>query len=159
MPKNKKASLARAIILCALIFFETSAAPAQSMRRSLTSPRLVSPNSDAPSVEAYKESLPEKDVDLFVGKIIRKDADKVIVYVMSTPARIPDRTPLYYACDAKMRPTAVLENLNIIHKACAAFQVSQGSVMLGDVVMVKYIAPKKTENSEGEKIDKTTQEE
>jgi hypothetical protein len=115
---------------------------------------MVSPNSDAPSVEAYKASLPEKDIDLFIGKIIRKDSDNVIVYVMSTPNKIPDRVTLYYACDPKMRPTAILENLNIIHKACAAFKVVQGSAMLGDVVMVKYIAPQKPENSDGNEKDK-----
>ena len=96
---------------------------------------MVSPNSDAPSVEAYKASLPEKDIDLFIGKIIRKDSDNVIVYVMSTPNKIPDRVTLYYACDQKMRPTAILENLNIIHK-------------------VKYIAPQKPENSDGNEKDK-----
>lgn len=148
MPTNKKNFFARAIfILCALAFCGLENGHAQSMRRSLTSPRLVSPNSDSPAVEAYKASLPEKDIDLFIGKIIRKDGDNVIVYVMSTPSKIPNRVTLYYACDQKMRPTAILENLNIIHKACAAFKVVQGSAMLGDVVMVKYIAPKKTENS------------
>ena len=155
MRKNKKIFNARTIFLvCAFVFCGLGIAYPQSMRRSLTSSRMVSPNSDAPSVEAYKASLPEKDIDLFIGKIIRKDSDNVIVYVRSTPNKIPDRVTLYYACDQKMRPTAILENLNIIHKACAAFKVVQGSAMLGDVVMVKYIAPQKPENSDGNEKDK-----
>jgi hypothetical protein len=48
---------------------------------------------------------------------------------------------MYYACDSKMTPTAILENINIAHRSCATFKTKSGTTLVGDTVMVKYFAP------------------
>lgn len=117
-------------LLCA------SFADAQSVRRKLTD--RVAPS---PSLRAYVDSMQKRDIDIFVGRVVRVDGEYAIVYVMS-PSVIRERVPVYYACDERMRPTALLQNQKISHRACSTFKVSKGEVRIGDTVMVKYLAPK-----------------
>ena len=112
---------------------------AQSTRRGLG--RRVS---QSPVMRQYLENLPQQDIDLYVGKIIRKDGDFVIVSIMS-PSVVKGRIPMYYACDSQMTPTAILENINVSHRSCATFKTKSGTALVGDIVMVKYFAPEKKE--------------
>ena len=127
----------RAAFFCLLSLALVPAADAQSTRRGLG--KRVAPS---PALRQYLANLPERDIDLYVGRIVRKDGDIAIVNIMS-PSTVRDRTPLYYACDSKMTPTAVLESAGASHRSCAAFKIVSGDALVGDVVMVKYFAPKK----------------
>lgn len=115
------------------------AAPAevfgQSARRKLTG--RVAPS---PSMRQYLANPPHKDIDLYVGRIVRKDGEFVIVSVTS-PNAVRGRTPMYYACDAKMNPTAILQNMKVSHRSCSTFKTLSGTALVGDVVMVKYLSP------------------
>ncbi len=94
----------------------------------------------SPALVRYSELRPERDIDMFLGKIIMKNDDTVYVYI-SSPVKLPARTPLYYACDPKMRPTSILSPTGMRHKACAVFKIKEGEAIVGDSVMVKYLAP------------------
>lgn len=129
------------ISLCATFFCSLALllacadAHAQSSRWKLTG-RVA----QSPSMRQYLSNLPQKDIDLYVGKIVRKDGEFVIVNVMS-PSTVKDRVPMYYACNAQMQPTAILQNMKISHRACATFKTVSGTAIVGDTVMVKYFAP------------------
>ena len=125
-----------AILFCGIVAFVADLS-AQSARRGLG--RRVAPS---PAMRQYLDSLPQKDIDLYVGKIVRKDGEFVIVSIMS-PNTVKDRIPMYYACDSKMTPTAILENINVAHRSCATFKTKSGTALVGDTVMVKYFAPEK----------------
>ncbi len=145
MPKNSKhtathvGNFLRALFFCLLCCAAAESALSQSVRRGLTG--RVAPS---PAMRQYLEHLPQKEMDFYVGRIVRKDGDTVIVNIMS-PSTVRDRAPMYYACDVKMRPTAILKYAKISHRSCAAFTVESGTALVGDVVMVKYLAPEKDE--------------
>ena len=131
------------ILFCVVVsIFFTTQSSAQSTRRGLG--QRVAPS---PAMRQYLKNLPQKDIDLYVGKIVRKDGDYVIVSVMS-PNVVKDRIPMYYACDSKMTPTAILENINIAHRSCATFKTKSGTTLVGDTVMVKYFAPEPPKTKE-----------
>jgi len=132
----------RASLFSGIGLFIAASAFAQSERRP--SMGRIAPS---PSLKHYLANLPEVDVDLYVGKIVRKDGDYVIVNVMS-PSSVPNRQPVYYACDVKMRPTSILEYAGISHRSCATFKTASGTAITGDTVMVKYAAPKKEEKQQ-----------
>ena len=131
-----------AILFCVLIsVIFISESSARSIKRGIASH--TAPRTESPIIQKYLEQLPQqKDIDLYVGKIVRQDGDYVIVSIMS-PNVIKDRIPMYYACDSKMTPTAILENINISHRSCATFKTKSGTALVGDIVMVKYFAPEK----------------
>ena len=131
MPKNSKHTAThvwnflRALFFCLLCCAATEPALAQSIRRGLTG--RVAPS---PAMRQYLENLPQKDMDFYVGRIVRKDGDTVIVNIMS-PSTVRDRAPMYYACDVKMRPTAILKYAKISHRSCAAFTVENSKTSPG----------------------------
>ena len=94
-----------------------------------------------------KDINAQSDIDVYIGKIVRIDGEYAIVAV-SSPSKIKDRVPMYYACDSKMTPTAILENINVAHRSCATFKVRNGKVLIGDIVMVKYFAPEPPKTKE-----------
>ncbi len=114
----------------------TISANAQSMRRNLTAP---SPTQKARALKP----IPEKDIDVYLGRIVR--IEKNIVFVnISTSAKPPsNRTAIFFSCDASFAPASILEPLGIRHRNCVAFKVIEGTAALGDAVSVKYLAPKK----------------
>lgn len=120
-------------IFAAAIFATT--ASALSMRRSLNAP---SPTHRA----RILNPPPERDIDAYLGKIVRKDGDIVIVNI-TTNFRSPDRKAVFFGCDANLTPTSILQPLGITHKNCAAFRVVEGTAIVGDGAMVKYFAPEK----------------
>ncbi len=131
---NTPRALSLAAVFCvAIAIFFPSTADAQSTRRGLK-------RSQTLAMKQFLASQPLKDIDLYLGRVVRKDGDFVIVNITS-PNVIKDRIPMYYACDQKMIPTAILESLQFKHRSCALFKTQSGEVLVGDVVMVKYLAP------------------
>ena len=123
------------INLCAILFcvfialFSTSVSAQDDAQANTTKPELK-----------LKDINSQSDIDAYIGKVVRIDGEYVIVAV-SSPSKIKDRVPMYYACDSKMTPTAILENINIAHRSCATFKTKSGTTLVGDTVMVKYFAP------------------
>ncbi len=135
-------NLPRAISLAAIFCVLIALAPkvlAQSTRRGLK-------RSQTLAMKLYIASQPQKDIDLYLGRIVRKDGDYVIVTITS-PNVIKDRVPMYYACDKKMMPTAILESPEFKHRSCAVFKTQSGKPLVGDTVMVKYLAPKEEDST------------
>ncbi len=132
---KKPRAISLAAIFCLIAIFASTAVNAQSARRGLSAKRTQSL-----AMKHYLKNLPLEDIDLYVGKVIRKDGEYVIVKIMS-PNVVKDRIPMYYACDNQMSPTAILENINISHRSCATFKTQSGTALVGDTVMVKYFAP------------------
>ena len=83
---------------------------------------------------------------MYLGKIVRKDGNVAIVNIV-TNFRSPDRKAVFFGCDISMTPTSILKPLGITHRTCAAFEVSEGSATVGDLVMVKYFAPEKEDKN------------
>ena len=130
---------ARAALAFALAAALSPAADAVSMRRGI----------DAPSPTRRARRLnppPERDLDVNLGKIVRKDGNVAIVNIV-TNFRSPDRKAVFFGCDVSMTPTSILRPLGITHRTCAAFEISEGSAALGDSVMVKYFAPEKDDKN------------
>ena len=130
---------ARAALVFALAAALSPAADAVSMRRGL----------DAPSPTRRARRLnppPERDIDVYLGKIVRKDGNVAIVNIV-TNFRSPDRKAVFFGCDVSMTPTSILRPLGITHRTCAAFEISEGSAAVGDSVMVKYCAPEKDDKN------------
>lgn len=140
---TRNALKACALILCASALF-TSSLSAQSVRRKLTD--RVAPS---PAMRALIESMPERDIDLYLGRIVRIDDEYAIVHVASS-ATVKNRAAVYYACDVTMTPTAILENMRVSHRACSTFRVVNGEARVGDTVMVKYLAPEKDDPNKSE---------
>ena len=135
---NRLSILASRTVLCAA-FFSLAAGvgdvAAQSARRGL-----VGRTAESPSIRRLAEAAPQKDIDLYVGRVVEKHGEHVIMNVLQRNS-VKDRTPVYYACDIEMRPTAILQSDGIVHRACASFKTVSGTALVGDVVMVKYPAP------------------
>lgn len=135
---NRLSILASRTVLCAA-FLSLAAGvgevAAQSARRGL-----VGRTAESPSIRRLAEAAPQKDIDLYVGRIVEKHGEHVIVNVLSRNS-VKGRAPVYYACDIEMRPTAILQSDGIVHRACASFKTVSGTALVGDVVMVKYPAP------------------
>ena len=141
--KNKALlSCARAALaaLCALCALPDLASAQQSARRKLYN--RVAPS---PSLKLLSESAPEVDFDFYVGRVVRKDGEYVVVNIVSHN-KIAGRPPIYYGCDIEMCPTSILSGTGISHKACASFKIESGEARVGDVVMVKYPAPERSGN-------------
>ncbi len=133
---NTPRAISLAAVFCVVIaILSPSTADAQSTRRGLK-------RSQTLAMKQFLANQPLKDIDLYLGRVVRKDGDYVIVNITS-PNVIKDRIPMYYACDQKMTPTAILESLQFKHRACALFKTQSGDALVGDVVMVKYLAPVK----------------
>ena len=109
-------------------------------RGAVGAARLVGRTAESPSIRRLAEAAPQKDIDLYVGRIVEKHGEHVIVNVLSRNS-VKGRAPVYYACDIEMRPTAILQSDGIVHRACASFKTVSGTALVGDVVMVKYPAP------------------
>lgn len=92
-------------------------------------------------IKARQEWL-NRDIDIYFGRVARIDGKEIIVRLAPSPVPPQDRIPLFYVADKKLRPVALLKDLNISHKTSAAFLVEEGSALVGDIVMVKYIKPK-----------------
>ena len=126
----------RMILITALSILTTLAAAelgAQSVRR-----KSVNTIAPSPSMRQYLESLPKEDIDLYFGRVIGV-GDGVAYVLVSSPTKMRGRIPVYYACDMAMRPTAILSDMRLAHKNCAAFKIENGSVEKGDSVMVKHM--------------------
>ena len=105
---------------------------------------------DAPSPTHRARRLnppPERDIDVYLGKVVRKDGNVIIVNI-TTNFRSPDRKAIFFGCDTSMTPTSILKPTGITHRNCAAFEIAEGDAIVGDSVMAKYLAPKKEENKE-----------
>lgn len=121
---------------CAAMLF-TQTANAQSMRRGLNAP---SPTKRARIINPP----PERDIDVYLGKVIRRDGNIIIVNI-TTNFRSPDRKVVFFGCDATLKPTSILKPTGITHLSCAAFEIAEGDALVGDSVMAKYFAPEKEE--------------
>ena len=107
------------VFACAAMLFAQTA-NAQSMRRGLNAP---SPTKRARIINPP----PERDIDVYLGKIIRRDGNIIIVNI-TTNFR-----------------TSILKPTGITHLSCAAFEIAEGDALVGDFVMAKYFAPEKEE--------------
>lgn len=99
-----------------------------------------SDSKEVPSMNKYLEETKQPhndDIDVYFGKVIKVENNTAIVRVTS-PSKMSDRIPIYYVCDTAMRPTAILSDMRINHKSCAAFKIEEGKVEVGDLVMVKH---------------------
>lgn len=134
---------ARAAAVFALAAALSPAADAVSMRRGI--------DASSPTRRARRlNPPPERDIDVYLGKIVRRDGNVAIVNI-ATNFRSPDRKAVFYGCDLSMTPTSILKPLGITHRTCAAFEISEGSAAVGDSVMAKYFAPEKEgETSSGQ---------
>lgn len=106
-----------------------------------------------PRMERVPESVilerESKDFDFYLGRIVRRDADAVIVHITGSPPRnLRSRPAIFYALDEKMRAIAVLEDGGNAFRNCATFKIARGDAKRGDIVMVKYLAPKKPGDDE-----------
>ncbi len=147
MTKNKKSFLKtlhanylmRACFFCVICSLLSTQIYAQSARRKLSGRVAMSPTIRQ-HIQNYEL---QRDIDLYVGKIVRIDGNYAIVNV-SSPNKIANRQPMYYACDIKMVPTAILENANVSHRTCVTFKIINGTALVGDTVMVRYFSNLKT---------------
>ncbi len=106
-----------------------------------------------PRMERVPESVirerESRDIDFYLGRIVRRDADAVIVHITGSPPRnLRGRAAIFYALDEKMRAIAVLEDGGNAFRNCATFKIARGDAKRGDIVMVKYLAPKKPGDDE-----------
>lgn len=128
------------LLFCAFAMVCPIGVEGVSMRRDI----------DAPSPTHRARRLnppPERDIDVYLGKVVRKDGNVIIVNI-TTNFRSPDRKAIFFGCDTSMTPTSILKPTGIIHRNCAAFEIAEGDAIVGDSVMAKYLAPKKEENKE-----------
>lgn len=118
--------------LCALMCAQAFAAPKR--------PSAVLTEFKKPKVSAPR---PKLEFDLRVGSVIWKQGDVVGVNTVALRRQAPPGwDALFYSCDKRMNPLAILADLGISHRNCAMFAISEGDVQLGDNIFVKFIPPK-----------------
>lgn len=134
-----KEKFAVGIILAIIFFASAQFSEAQSTRAS-KAPRLER----VPEwVQKERAEAELRDVDVFIGRVVRKDGNKIIVHITGNTVRgMENRIPLFYAVDTRMRPIAILEDKGVSHKSCATFTIAEGDAKKGDTVRVKYIVKK-----------------
>ncbi len=123
------------VVFCVPFVFPYFLHAQQSAHRKLYN--RVAPS---PSLKLSAEAAEELDFDFYIGRIVRSDGKYVVVNIASN-SKISGRFPIYYGCDAGMRPTSILSNTGVSHKTCTSFKVERGEARVGDVVMAKFPAP------------------
>lgn len=89
-----------------------------------------------------KVPLPKLEFDLRVGYVIWKHGEMIGVSTVTLQRQTPPGwNAVFYSCDKRMNPLAVVADLGISHRNCAIFAISEGDVELGDNIFVKFIPP------------------
>lgn len=89
-----------------------------------------------------KLPLPKLEFDLRVGYVVWKQGEMIGVNIATLQRRTPPGwNAVFYSCDKRMNPLAIVADLGISHRNCAIFAISEGDVELGDNIFVKFIPP------------------
>lgn len=89
-----------------------------------------------------KLPLPKLEFDLRVGYVVWKQGEMIGVNIATLQRQTPPGwDAVFYSCDKRMNPLAIVADLGISHRNCAIFAVSEGDVELGDNIFVKFIPP------------------
>ena len=101
------------------------------------------------------EKVNTLDFDIRFGKVVKVQDDVAFVQISSKLLE-RETTPIFFACDIRMRPVARLETMNTGFKDCFLFKITEGSPQQNDIVIARYYkiidVVKPNENKESSQI-------
>ena len=83
------------------------------------------------------EKVNTLDFDIRFGKVVKIQDDVAFVQISSKLLE-RESTPIFFACDIRMRPVARLETMNTGFRDCFLFKITEGSPQQNDIVVARY---------------------